>query len=453
MAEASVRREGSPSALLWLMAVLAALVVGAVLLWSQDTRRGTLAPDYSVYRADDRGAALAYRLLERSGYRPQVWDRELGQLLRDPRRPRGVLLLVAPARGRGSGPLVESSAGDILPGEVRALDEWVAAGNVAVLFSRARNELFDALGLLADEPNSVASQSAEPSQPSRLALGVRTLVTQAQFGFKFSSHPGASSAAASPPGASEEAPPVEPSPIAPIPAEQWVTLFSRREEQREYSHVVTAVRGKGLYVAVNDPYPLTNLGVLQGDNARFVVNLAGYLPPGGTMWFDEYHKRSVQRGLVSYLRDRALLPPLLYGLVLLALLFWRTGTRFGTAAPLVADERRDSTEYVRAVAALYRNAGMSHQALSILYADFRRRLAGALRLDGLADLQEVGRRYEARTGRPALEARQILAETEAALARAALPEAEALQFCARLARLDTDLHHRPRSSFPRGRRR
>ncbi|HEU4753315.1 MAG TPA: hypothetical protein VFU47_09430, partial [Armatimonadota bacterium] len=103
---------------------------------------------------------------------------------------------------------------------------------------------------------------------------------------------------------------------------------------------------------------------------------------------------------------------------------------------------RDSAEYVRAAAQLYQNAGMAREALSIIYADFRRRMTGALRMDGLTDLQEVGRRYELRTGRPAIEARQVLIEAEAALAREKLDDAEALQFCSRLTQLDQALQQR-----------
>jgi hypothetical protein len=83
---------------------------------------------------------------------------------------------------------------------------------------------------------------------------------------------------------------------------------------------------------------------------------------------------------------------------------------------------------------------MTREAVGTQYADFRRRLAGALRMDGLMDLDEVGRRYEQRTGRPGLEARQVLIEAEAALAREELDEAGALHISSRLSWLDSTLH-------------
>src|SRR5690606_38131783 len=98
----------------------------------------------------------------------------------------------------------------------------------------------------------------------------------------------------------------EPPIIPTIPAEQWVTLFVKKDQQRVLPQVVAAARGKGLYLAVNDVAPAANLGVIAGDNARFMLNLASYAPHGGVIWFDEFHKRSVTRGLMTYLRERAL---------------------------------------------------------------------------------------------------------------------------------------------------
>jgi hypothetical protein len=412
--------------LLALTAVIGMLLMGGFVLWTQDTRRGTVHAEYSVRRTDDRGAALVFRLFEDRGLRPQVWDREFTDL-----KGPGVLILLAPAQ---PAELLQPSKGDILPHEIEALDAWVKQGNAVVILARGANDLYYALGLILDEPESISGDPAEPVQPSLLARGVKEIQTQTNFGFKFGRQK----------GLVEQALQTEPlpAPIPEIPADQWVTLFAKTADGRSVPQVVSAARGKGLYVAVNDVFPGGNLGLPMADDARFMLNMARLNPRGGTIWFDEYHKRPVDRNLIAYLRERSLAPAMLYGLLLLGLLFWRTGSRFGAPEPLVADRRRDSAEYVRAVATLYKNAGMPKDALATIYGDFRRRLTGALRMDGLTDLDEVGRRYEMRTGRPALEARQTLIETEAALAREQLTEADALAFCERLTQLDNALHAR-----------
>ncbi len=428
------KRRGNWAPLLWLAAVIGLLLAGGFSLWSLDTRRGTGLPEYSVQRTDDRGAAVVYRLFQRAGANPRVWDQDLTRL-----RAPGMLILLAPARS--GGPL-GGTTGDLLPYEVEALDRWVKAGNVAVVMTREDIPLYKALGVFVDAPKSAGASAAVPLQPSVLARGVQRVEMQTPFGFKFGQK--APSRAEAPGLPLEGKSPLAPSPIAAVPASEWVTLFARKDGPRSVPQVLSAARGAGLYVLVDDVFPAGNLGLTMADDARFMLNLAALKPAGGSIWFDEYHKRNPERGFVSYLRERALAPAAVYLLLLLALLFWRTSVRFGAAEPLVPDRRRDSAEYVRAVAALYQNAGMTREALSILYADFRRRLTGALRLDGLTDLAEVGRRYEARTGRPAVEARQVLIETEAALARPKLEEADALHFATRLTELDAALNARKR---------
>src|SRR3569833_2962392 len=136
-----------------LTVILAALVAGAVYLWAQDTRRGDEKPPYSVFRTDERGAAVLYRLYRQSGVRTGVWDRDLAQL----KQP-GVMLLGAPTQEdrilRGS--VKVGTEGDLLPQEIQALDRWVSEGNVAVVMTREENDLYEALGLIMDEPKGIS---------------------------------------------------------------------------------------------------------------------------------------------------------------------------------------------------------------------------------------------------------------------------------------------------------
>jgi hypothetical protein len=417
--------------LLWLMLVIGALLFGGYLLWTSDTRRGSHGPAYSVTRTDERGAAAVFRLYHAAGLKPKVWDRDLSKL-----KAPGLLILLAPARAQTIGGDIKiGSEGDLLPYEIEALDKWVAAGNVAVVMTGEDNDLYQALGLIAERPEATSKGVAEPTQPSLLAREVNGLETDTNFGFKF----GRKEAKENPlmPKGVEI-----PQPIQAIPTGEWLTLFEKKQDGRTVAQVVSAVRGKGLYVCVNSAAPASNTGIAQADNARFMLNLARLTPPGGSIWFDEYHKRNVDRSLVAYLRERSLAPLMIYALLLVGLGFWRTGLRLGAPEPLVADERRDSGEYIRAIAELYRNAKMSREALGTIFTDFRKRLIGALRMDGLTDLEEVARRYEQRTGRPGTEARQALIDVEAALANPKLDDAQALQYAARLTELDQALHRR-----------
>src|SRR5688500_17873369 len=106
--------------LLWLAAVVAAIVAGAYFLWTRDLRRGTLAPAYSTARADERGAAAIFRYYRGAGLNPRVWDRELTHL-REP----GLMIMLAPAARRYivGGRVPFGTKSDVLPHEIVALDE------------------------------------------------------------------------------------------------------------------------------------------------------------------------------------------------------------------------------------------------------------------------------------------------------------------------------------------
>lgn len=423
-----------PGGILGLTAALAILFAGAVLLWSMDTRVGGLHPHYSVRRTDDRGAAVLFRLYERAGLEPRTWDDEFTAL----RQP-GLLVLIAPAMTSRIGSLEVGKQGDILPHEVKALDDWVRRGGVAVICSGDSNPVYDGLGLITDEPAGSGSGAAIPVEPGALAEGVEEIETRASFGFKFgrTRSPMARTLAESGLEVEEEPPPI---PV--VELEEWVTLFARKADGRELPQVVTASRGRGLYVAVNSPWPATNLGVTMRQNARFMLNLAALGPPGGPIYFDEYHKRNVQRSLMGYIRSRGLLPVLLYGLLLLVVGCWRSGVRLGPATPLAADDPHGGGEYLRAVAALYATAGLSGQALQVLSDDFRRRLAAALRLRGVTEVTRIGEAYSLRTGRPAEEVKDALASSAELLGRAKTPESAALQVCRKMDEVDAALRSR-----------
>src|SRR5687768_651890 len=130
-------------ALVWLAVVIVALFAGGTLLWAADTRSGLNEPEYSIRRTDDRGIALLYRLYERRGLKPQVWNRDLTDL-REP----GLLILIAPAH-RGK---FEQPQGDVLPDEVKALDDWIRKGGVVAVLARDPNPIYEGIGLIVDEP-------------------------------------------------------------------------------------------------------------------------------------------------------------------------------------------------------------------------------------------------------------------------------------------------------------
>ncbi len=164
--------------------------------------------------------------------------------------------------------------------------------------------------------------------------------------------------------------------------------------------VVAVKRGAGRVILVASPAVIENKSLLESDNARFLVQtVSAHLQPArkdGVLW-DEYHQ--------GYQEERsfwnAIGQPgqfaILQLAVLLALICYTLGTRFGLPRPAPAQNRL-SSEYVSSLADLYRRAKASDAALEGVYLSFWRDLCRAVGvpLDSVAS--EVARRAAASLG-------------------------------------------------------
>src|SRR4029453_9015927 len=80
----------------WLVLVVFALLMGGVVLFQQQSQRGTAEPEYSTYRTDPLGCKALFLTLENMGYRPVRWHQDFTNLPSP-----GLLFLIAPpASGR-----------------------------------------------------------------------------------------------------------------------------------------------------------------------------------------------------------------------------------------------------------------------------------------------------------------------------------------------------------------
>jgi hypothetical protein len=100
----------------------------------------------------------------------------------------------------------------------------------------------------------------------------------------------------------------------------------------------------------------------------------------GGVFFDEYHHgHDHGRGLVAYAQHTSLQGALIYGLLLLSLCVWRWSQSMGRPLPRVAESRRESSEYLRAMSLLYQKGGMHRLAMETLHHAFQRELMHHLR--------------------------------------------------------------------------
>jgi len=137
----------------------------------------------------------------------------------------------------------------------------------------------------------------------------------------------------------------------------WVAHFRDTDGQV----LVSRTFGNGEVVWLSSVYPLSNIGIGEEDNARFVTLLAAI--DGGTVYFDEYHHGFVRGGgiwerLGSNGRAAALL-----GIIALAVLLMASSRRLASPIPEpVADTARTGA-YIGSLAALYQKAGARAEAI------------------------------------------------------------------------------------------
>lgn len=394
-----IRRAASSSASLFsLVAVLLAVTIAAGLLWRGSVRRGGQHAALSIRRSDSEGAAVLFELLRRSGLRPRPWENDWRRL-QDP----GLLFILDG----------ETSGGEPLPPELRALDEWVRRGGVAVVAGMRDGGVAQRMGLPVEPKMLARFAPAEPVQPGPLTDGVSSVAFQSTGGIQLSGR--------------KPLQPEQASGLAvPVPRSHWLALCAA--ERTGVVQAAAAVRGRGMYILLADPWPAGNAGIGEADNARFLFNLASAAPEG-RIWFDEYHKREPISGLAAYLRETSLAPAALYLLLLLGLACWRAGSRLGEPLDPSVTEARDTREYVDGLAALYRNAGLSREALRLIRDDFIRRLSPR------GNVEDAAQHFASRTGTEPDALLAALRRADEEIGRTGRDRSGALSAAAELSRL------------------
>jgi len=134
-------------------------------------------------------------------------------------------------------------------------------------------------------------------------------------------------------------------------------------------------------------YPFTNQGLHDPGSPRLIANLLAGMPHTATIGFDENRGGLAdfggsQPGLSQWLFNT---PPgvgIVLGCVLTMIFLLSHGRRFGHAVPLPTDRlRRESVEYVYAMAGLFRRSGQRIEALKHFNQRLRRHLAARYGVD------------------------------------------------------------------------
>ncbi|HEY3397983.1 MAG TPA: DUF4350 domain-containing protein [Armatimonadota bacterium] len=197
--------------------------------------------------------------------------------------------------------------------------------------------------------------------------------------------------------------------------------------------------GRGHVFVLAEAEMLSNEHLGQADNAVLALRL---LTANGTprrVLFDEYHHGIITpTALPSAINAGAFWAALWLALAALALYTVGFAWRFGRPRPPAEPPRRSALEYVEAFAALYREARAGGLMIRLIGDDFRRRLAGRLRLATRAtDLELVQAAHE--RGLPADRLQALLAQLAATDPEARLPEPAVLRFTREVSDLEEAL--------------
>lgn len=290
-------------------------------------------PALSV-RGDDRDGAMALSLwLEALGY-------DVRQMVSDPLQLDGIDVF-----------FVLNPVIDYTPGEIEYLAEWVRRGNTLIAAGAPDilNPLLDPyhlwLSYLPDDTTTHALTS-----PTLLNPPVSTVQTEAIYTVNISQRPDAVVHLA------EAADPV----------------------------LVSLQEGAGTLWAAGGLRPFSNRGLSDPQSARLLVNLLAALPPGAVIAFDEAKHGFAEQpqSIFAWLVSTAPGWGIVSGFVLTMTFLALRGRRFGQPVPLPENRlRRESVEYIEALANLYRRSGQRADILHHYRDQFRRRLSERYTVD------------------------------------------------------------------------
>ncbi|HZI48542.1 MAG TPA: DUF4350 domain-containing protein, partial [Pyrinomonadaceae bacterium] len=326
-----------------------------------------MAPNRSTYHSGPTGVRALHDFLNESGYRVIRWKDTPQKLLTDSGKLVKTFVVVGQVQVR------------FTEAEHKALSRWVAAGGHLVLIDRnpdqdhdtaapgswsitTRRGEFPSFDVNPADANQMTDQVVpfKPVQPTLLTRNVQS-VQPSRFASRLN--------------ISYQSPTTEekntltgiettgsPAPVVHLNDERGALLIDF-----EY--------GMGRVSILTDPYMVSNGGINLGDNLQLAVNMltAG----GGLIAFDEYHqgKGLTQNSIAGYFAGT---PVLLLagqaGLVVL-LMLWTRGRRFGRPLPLPQVDRRSSLEFVASMAELQQRARAFDLAIENIYTRTRRVLA------------------------------------------------------------------------------
>jgi hypothetical protein len=211
--------------------------------------------------------------------------------------------------------------------------------------------------------------------------------------------------------------------------------------------VVDYVYGSGRVVILSDPYIVTNGGIGLKDNLTLAINILGGPDSSGLIAFDEYHQgRGITRNaFASYFAGTPVLAIAGQLVLLVLVVLWTNGRRFGRPLPLTTVDRRSSLEFVASMAELQERSRAFDLAIENIYSRTRRVLARHAGVDYNSPRSEIAERIASRSTIDRHELETLMRQCEDAINGAPINWRQSIDLVRRLRAVERSLGLRMRS--------
>jgi hypothetical protein len=437
------------------------IAINSVAYVSEEKKRDSeLLPDRSTYNGGPTGTRALYDLLSESGYKVMRWRDIPEKLAGDLGRQVGTFVII----GHTSVPVDED--------EAKSLLLWVKRGGRLVVIDR-RPEPFllppsgdwEINTAFRDYPDfdidpanpeqmTEGIKPLQPGQPTVLTRNVEMVMPSKFFAdIKFSapskgtnetrklkpknSIAGAASPSPTPDSNTSKddfANGSSPAPVVHLSSSDSVLLL-------DYAY------GRGRIVLLSDPFMVANGGIALKDNVQLAINLVSSSDEHGVIAFDEFHQGHgiTRNAFASYFAGT---PVLAIGgqiLLLILLMVWTRGRRFGRPLPLTVVDRRSSLEFVASMAELQQRARAFDLAIENVYSRTRRVLARYAGVDYNSPRSHIAQRVADRSRLDAHQLETLMRQAEEAINSGHISERQSISLVTRLRQVETGLGLRMRS--------
>ena len=445
-----------------ILAIGILIAINSLTYVSEETPRDSeFAPNRSTYHAGPTGTRAFYDLLSESGHRVMRWRESPEQLLGKAGDQIGTFVIIGDTRVA------------IDDEEATSLLYWVRNGGRLVLIDRhVQNILLPASDRwvvtteflnypdLTSDPADRAKMTEgisplNPAQPTLLTRDVDSVMTSRYYAaIRVTANTQTKKPENQPTPESDgpvivdpeetdetghdlEGIPLENPPGSPAPV---VHLANGR-----YSVLVDYPHGAGRIAVLSDPYMVTNGGISLQDNLQLALNLVA--TPGRMIAFDEFHQGHgvTRNAFVSYFAGTPVLAICGQIALLIMVVLWTRGRRFGRPLPLPFVDRRSSLEFVASMSELQQRARAYDLAIENVYSRTRRVLARYAGMDYNSPRSEIAKRVASRSSIDASQLETLMRQSEEAINGGGISERQSVQLVQRLREVERSLGLRMRS--------